>query len=48
VAKRGMGAAAPQAGFTAVHEVEPWEQVQVGLVRVTAVQPGGLSSCARP
>jgi L-ascorbate metabolism protein UlaG (beta-lactamase superfamily) len=36
VVKRGMGDKARRAGFTAVTEVEPWEEVSVGGLRVTA------------
>jgi L-ascorbate metabolism protein UlaG (beta-lactamase superfamily) len=36
VVKRGIGSKAHDAGFTDVREVEPWEQVQLGPVRVTA------------
>lgn len=36
VVKRGMGAAARQAGFTHVTELEPWEEAAIGDVRVTA------------
>jgi L-ascorbate metabolism protein UlaG (beta-lactamase superfamily) len=36
VVKRGMGDKARQAGFTNVTEVEPWEQVTAGDVRITA------------
>ena len=36
VVKRGMGDQARRAGFTDVREVEPWEQVEVGPVRITA------------
>jgi L-ascorbate metabolism protein UlaG (beta-lactamase superfamily) len=36
VVKRGMGARARQAGFTDVREVEPWEQVQLRPVQITA------------
>jgi L-ascorbate metabolism protein UlaG (beta-lactamase superfamily) len=36
VVKRGMGEKARQSGFTNVTEVEPWEQVSVGGLRITA------------
>jgi L-ascorbate metabolism protein UlaG (beta-lactamase superfamily) len=36
VVKRGLGAKARQAGFTNVTEVEPWDEVRVGDLRVTA------------
>jgi L-ascorbate metabolism protein UlaG (beta-lactamase superfamily) len=36
VVKRGMGARAREVGFTGVREVEPWERVEVGPIRVTA------------
>jgi L-ascorbate metabolism protein UlaG (beta-lactamase superfamily) len=36
VVKRGMGSRARDAGFTNVREVEPWEQVEVGPLQVTA------------
>lgn len=36
VVKEGMGAKARQAGFTNVIEVEPWQQVTAGSVRITA------------
>jgi L-ascorbate metabolism protein UlaG (beta-lactamase superfamily) len=36
VVKRGMGAKARQAGFTNVTEVEPWEQMSIGGLRITA------------
>jgi L-ascorbate metabolism protein UlaG (beta-lactamase superfamily) len=36
VVKRGMGAKARQAGFPNVTEVEPWDQVPAGELRVTA------------
>jgi L-ascorbate metabolism protein UlaG (beta-lactamase superfamily) len=34
--KRGLGLKARQAGFTNVTEVEPWEEVSVGDLRITA------------
>lgn len=36
VVKRGMGPKARRAGFTTVTEVEPWEQVSIGGLRITA------------
>jgi L-ascorbate metabolism protein UlaG (beta-lactamase superfamily) len=36
VVKHGMGDKARRAGFTNVTEVEPWEQVTAGEVRITA------------
>jgi L-ascorbate metabolism protein UlaG (beta-lactamase superfamily) len=36
IVKRGMAAKARQAGFTNVTEAEPWEQVTVGGLEVTA------------
>jgi L-ascorbate metabolism protein UlaG (beta-lactamase superfamily) len=36
IVKRGMGDKARQAGFTNVTEVEPWEEVTVGGLRITA------------
>ncbi|MQY07120.1 MBL fold metallo-hydrolase [Actinomadura macrotermitis] len=36
VVKRGMGDKARKAGFTGVIEVEPWESVDLGGLRVTA------------
>lgn len=36
VVKRGMGAAARRAGFSHVIELEPWEEANVGQVRITA------------
>jgi len=36
VVKRGMGPKAHQAGFATVTEVEPWEQVSVGSLQITA------------
>lgn len=36
VVKSGMGQKARQAGFTNVTEVEPWEEVTVGNLRITA------------
>ncbi|MGH3448531.1 MAG: MBL fold metallo-hydrolase [Nocardioidaceae bacterium] len=35
VVKRGMGAKARAAGFTNITEVEPWDQVDIGELRVT-------------
>lgn len=39
VVKRGMGDKARQSGFTKVTEIEPWEQVRVGDLCITAA-PG--------
>ena len=36
IVKRGMGDKARRAGFTEVTEVEPWEEVNVGDLKVTA------------
>jgi L-ascorbate metabolism protein UlaG (beta-lactamase superfamily) len=36
VVKRGMGPKARQAGFTNVTEVEPWDQVSIGDLQITA------------
>ena len=36
VVKRGMAGTAREAGFSDVREVEPWEQIELGPVRVTA------------
>jgi L-ascorbate metabolism protein UlaG (beta-lactamase superfamily) len=36
VVKRGMGPKAHQAGFTNVTEVEPWEQVRIAGLHITA------------
>ncbi len=36
VVKRGMGQKAKRAGFTHVTEVEPWEEVSIGDLRITA------------
>jgi L-ascorbate metabolism protein UlaG (beta-lactamase superfamily) len=36
VVKRGMGDKARRAGFTNVTEVEPWDQVSIGALRITA------------
>jgi L-ascorbate metabolism protein UlaG (beta-lactamase superfamily) len=36
VVKRGMGKKAKRAGFTTVTELEPWEELSVGGLRITA------------
>ena len=36
VVNRGMGGPARDAGFTDVREVEVWQQVQLGPLRITA------------
>jgi L-ascorbate metabolism protein UlaG (beta-lactamase superfamily) len=36
IVKRGMGKKATQAGFTHVTEVEPWDEVSVGGLKITA------------
>ena len=36
IVKRGMGGKARQAGFTNVTEVEPWKEVSVGDLKITA------------
>ena len=36
VVRRGMGKAARKAGFTDIREIEPWQEVALGPVRVTA------------